>query len=1020
MRKNHYLQTLCLFLLFCLAPIVASGQSISVQGTVTDATGEPVLGANVTEPGTTNGVITDLDGKYVISVSSKGKLNFSYIGYQAQLIDVAGRNRIDIVLQEDTQVLEEVVVIGYGTQRKEAVTGSVASMKGEVLREVQTGNISSALAGRVAGVDMSQTSSKPGASMQIRIRGTRSLNASNDPLVVLDGIPFAGSLSDINPNDIKSLDILKDASSTAIYGSRGANGVIMVTTNKGYTEQKVQVSYNGYFGFKNAQEFPMMTGDELSKLRATAGKYTNGLDEKDGTNTDWQDLFYQTGIATSHDVTVSGGAKTNNYSFGIGYFNDKGVVPTQQYNRITMRGSLDQEVGKYIKIGFVTNDNYNVTEGGQIGLYNVLSASPLISPRNDDGTIRKIGKAATDDQVFITRDIINEYDDLWVQRDKAFASYNNLYTDVKIPGIDGLTYRFNLGLNFRVKNGGSFAGQGVNSTNAEQTSSASINNELTTNWTVENLLTYDRVFNSKHRLNVVGMYSAEQTTYNRSHVAARDIPAGYFQYYNLGHANGEITVNPSNQNYWQSGLTSWMGRAMYSYDDRYMASVAFRADASSRLAPGHQWHTYPAVSLGWNITRESFWEDNISNVDQLKLRVGYGETSNQSIDPYKTLGLLSTRPYNTGPDEYVTGYYVSELPNTNLGWEYSRTYNFGLDFSIMNRRISGTFEYYIQNTKDVLLNVSLPSTSGVGSYMANIGETQNKGFEISLNGVIIENANGWSWDAGINFYVNRNKLTALASGAEKDESNWWFVGSPINVIFDYEKIGLWQESEKAAMDINEPGGNAGMIKVKYNGEYDANGLPTRSIGPADRQIISLEPNFLGGFNTRVAYKDIDLSIVGAFQNGGKLVSTLYSTSGYLNMLSGRRGNVSVDYWSPENTGADYPKPGGVETSDNPKYGSTLAYFDATHLSIRTMTLGYSLPKNLLKRFGVSSFRVYASAQNPFVFFSPYYKESGMNPETNSYGNENQAVTTNLKRNILIVGTNSPSTRNYLFGINLTF
>ena len=1020
MKKNHYLQTLCLFMFLCFMPVLALGQSITVKGTVTDATGESIIGAIVRESGTSNGAATDANGNYSINVSPQSQLNFSYIGYQTQLVDVAGRTQINITLLEDTKMLEEVVVVGYGTQRREAVTGSVASMRGDVLREVQTGNISSALAGRVAGVDMSQTSSRPGASMQIRIRGTRSLNASNDPLVVLDGIPFAGSLADINPNDIKTLDILKDASSTAIYGSRGANGVIMVTTHKGYTEQKARVSYNGYFGFKNAQKYPMMNGQELSDLREAAGKYTNGLDEIAGTNTDWQDLFYQTGIATSHDINVSGGSQTNNYSVGVGYFSDKGVVPTQQYSRITLRGALDQEIGKYIKIGFVSNNNFNTTEGGQIGLYNVLSASPLISPKNDDGTLRRIGKAATDDQTFITRDIINQYGDLWVQEDEAFASYNNVYGDVKIPGIEGLSYRVNLGLNFRVRNGGSFTGQGVNSTNAGQTSSAAISNERTKNWTIENLLTYDRVFNSIHRLNVVGMYSAEQTTFNKSRLAARDIPAGYFQYYNLGQANGEITVNPNDQDYWQSGLMSWMGRAMYSYDDKYMASVAFRSDASSRLAPGHKWHTYPAVSVGWNITRESFWEGFLSTVDQLKLRVGYGETSNQSINPYKTLGLLSTRPYNFGSDEYVTGYYVSELPNTNLGWEYSRTYNFGLDFSILNRRISGTLEYYIQNTKDVLLNVSLPSTSGVGSYMANIGETQNKGFELSLNGVIVENSNGWSWDAGINLYSNRNKLIALASGAKRDESNWWFVGSPINVIFDYEKIGLWQENEKAAMDINEPGGNAGMIKVKYTGDYDANGLPTRSIGPADRQIISLEPNFLGGFNTRVAYKDIDLSIVGAFQNGGKLVSTLYSTSGYLNMLSGRRGNVSVDYWTPKNTGADFPKPGGVETSDNPKYGSTLAYFDATHLSIRNITLGYNLPKNLLNRFGVSNLRVYASAQNPFVFFSPYYKESGMNPETNSYGNENQANTQNLKRNILVVGTNSPSTRNYLFGINLTF
>jgi TonB-linked SusC/RagA family outer membrane protein len=875
---------------------------------------------------------------------------------------------------------------------------------------------------------MSQTSSKPGASMQIRIRGTRSLNASNDPLVVLDGIPFAGSLSDINPNDIKSLDILKDASSTAIYGSRGSNGVIMVTTNKGYTEQKAQVTYNGYYGIRIAEEYPMMNGQEFATLRKLAGEYSsNGIDESDDVSTNWQDLFYRTGITTSHDVGVSGGGKTNNYSFGLGYYHDQGVVPTQQYNRISLRGSLDQEVGSHIKLGFVTNSTYSLTEGGNIGLYGTLSLSPLANPKNEDGSWKRTVRMINDEQYIYPREVLEGLEDLWVQEDKAFGSYNTVYGEVKIPGIEGLKYRINLGLNFRYGNGGAFRGQGINEINPNTTSSASISNSLTTNWTVENLLTYDRSF-GKHRINVVGMYSAEQTTYNKSAVAARDIPAGYFQYYNLGHAAGEITVNPSNQAYEQSGLISWMGRAMYSYDDRYMASVAFRTDASSRLAPGHKWHTYPAVSLGWNISKEAFWEDFLPTADQLKLRVGYGETSNQSVAPYKTLGLLATRPYNFG-EAYDTGFYVSELPNTNLGWEYSSTYNFGLDFSLLNNRIGGTVEYYIQNTKDVLLSVSLPQTAGVGSYMANIGETQNKGFEISLNGVILDNVNGWTWDAGINLYSNRNKLIALTSGNkerrdddedEKDESNWWFVGHPIDVIYDYEKIGLWQESEEAARAIAEPGGNAGMIKVKYTGEYDANGLPIRAIGPDDRQIISLEPDFQGGFNTRVAYRNFDLGIVGAYKSGGTLISTLYSSTGYLNMMTGRRGNVKIDYWTPDNTGAKYPKPGGIEQSDNPKYGSTLGYFDASYLKIRTITLGYNVPREWLKRYAISNLRLYATVQNPFVFFSPYYDESGSDPEPNSYGDENQAVTTSLKSRLLIIGTNSPNSTNYLVGLNLTF
>ncbi|SHG39815.1 SusC/RagA family TonB-linked outer membrane protein [Dysgonomonas macrotermitis] len=1004
--------------LLCLMSVCASAQNIVIKGVVKDTNGEPIIGASVSQKGTTNGIISDIDGNFSLNVPRNAMLVVSYIGYVSQEILVNGQPSLTVVLEEDTKVLGDVVVIGYGTQRKEAVTGSVASIRGDDIRQIQTGNFSSALQGRVAGVEMQQTSSKPGSSMQIRIRGIRSLNASNDPLIVLDGIPFAGSISDINPSDIKSLDILKDASATAIYGSRGANGVMIITTHKGYKDQKAQVIYNGYYGIKIAKKYPMMNGEEFLALRKAANKFQTMHDETEDTSTDWQELLYQTGITTSHDINVTGGGKTNNYSFSTGYFNEQGVIPTQAYTRLSLRGSLDQEVGKYIKVGFVTNSTYNVTEGGQLGLYGSLSRSPLINPYNEDGTLKRVVSTQQDANAFvITKSVIEDLADHWLQQNKAFGSYNNIYGEVKAPWVEGLKYRINLGLNFRMGNNGAFTGQGVNNGLETNPSTASIGNSLTTSWVMENMLTYDRTF-GKHSINAVGMYSAEQTTYNRSAVSARDIPAEYFQYYNLGHAAGEITVNPSNQDYQQYGLMSYMGRVMYGYDDRYMVSVTFRADGSSRLAKGHQWHTYPAVSLGWNLHEENFME-GFKWLDQAKLRVGYGETSNQAVDPYKTLGLLATRPYNFGNDDYATGYYVSELPNTNLGWEYSQTWNYGLDFSLLNRRIYGTFEYYVQNTKDVLLSVSLPGTAGVGSYMANIGATQNKGWELSLNGVIFENKNGWSWDAGINLYSNRNKLVSLASGAERDEANWWFVGHPIDVVYDYEKVGLWQESEEAARKIAEPDGNAGMIKVKYTGDYDANGLPTRAIGTQDRQIISMEPKWQGGFNTRVAYKDFDLSIVGAFKSGGILISTLYGNTSNFNNLTGRLGNVKVDYWTPENTGAKYPKPGGVG-GDYAKYGSTLGRFDASYLKIRTITLGYNVPKSFTNKCGISNLRFYATVQNPFVFFSPYYDESGCDPEPNSYGNENQAMTNQLKSRLLVVGSNAPNTTNYMFGLNLTF
>jgi TonB-linked SusC/RagA family outer membrane protein len=994
-------------------------QQSAITGTVTDATGETLPGVNVVIKGSNVGVVTNVSGQFSINVPDKAAvLVFSSVGFATQEITVGDQRQITVTLAEAATSIEEVVVIGYGTQRKEAVTGSVASIGGDVMREVPSANISQALQGRVAGVDMTQTSSKPGAEMQIRIRGMRSLNASNDPLIVLDGIPFAGSIGDINPNDIKTLDILKDASATAIYGSRGANGVILISTNRGYVEQKATVSYNGYYGVKTVfAPYPMMDGPSFVKLRQAAGRYNNSLDESDDVNTDWQELLYRTGMVTSHDIGVSGGSTKGSYNFGTGYYKDEAVLPGQDYNRFSLRAAIDQEVGIF-RFGLTSNNNYSITNGSNLGVYNTLSASPIVDPWNADGTWKTRFNMPLDNNNFAySKEVIEGLGNSWIDQSKTFGSYNMLYGEVKIPGVEGLKFRTNLGLNFRMSNGGSYTGEGIFNSSATNPSSASVSNTLTTNWASENMLTYDRIFADKHQINVIGMYSAEQTHYNRSYMAARDIPADQFQYYNLGRADGEITVNPSEQDYRLSGLMSWMGRVMYSYDSRYMISATLRSDASSRLAPGHQRHTYPAISAGWNIKKESFM-DNVDIVDALKFRVGYGQTSNQSIDPYATLGLLNTRPYNFG-GTYATGYYVSSLPNPNLGWEYSETWNFGLDFSLLNNRLSGTLEYYSQSTKDVLLNVNLPSSSGVTSYMANIGETENKGFEMSLNGVILDNYNGWSWDAGVNFYVNRNKLVSLASGQERDETNWWFVGHPIDVIYDYEKIGIWQDTDPH-LAVLEPGGNVGMIKVQYNGEYDANGVPTRRIGTADRIPIDVEPNFQGGFNTRLAYKGIDLSIVGAFKSGGKLISTLYTRSGYLNMLSGRRGNVEVDYWMPDNTGAKYPFPGGLVDGDAPKYGSTLGYFDASYLKIRTITLGYNFTPKLTKKVGVDRLRVYFTVQNPFVLFSPYHDESGMDPETNSYGNQNQAVESAYQSRLLVIGTNSPATRNYLFGLNLTF
>ncbi len=998
--------------------------TMKVEGNVSDASG-PLIGATVKEKGGSgNGTVTDIDGNFSLTVTRGATLEVSYVGYITQ--EVRAASRLNIVLKEDSHRMNEVVVIGYGSQRRENVTGSVANIGGEKLNQVASTNAAQALQGRIAGVQMTQTSSQPGAEMQIRIRGQRSLNASNDPLIVLDGIPFMGNLSDINPTDIKSMDILKDASATAIYGSRGANGVIIITTTKGMQGSPTRVSYNAYAGIKKVfHQYPMMNTEKYMKMREYAGLYTNSLDEDENVDTNWQDLFLKTGFTQSHDVSVVGGTTGGSYSFGASYYHDEAVVPTQGYTRYNLRGNFDQSLGKYLRLGLSTNTSYRETSGMNVGMYGVLSKTPMIDPYDADGQLKRTVDMPLDGGQYVwTKDRLEDLDESYINENKGVGSYNTIFAEVKCPWVEGLSYRINIGLNYRTAKTGTFTGTGIGSSNANQPNSASVLQTITKNWAIENILSYDRTFNEKHQFNFTGLYSAEKTMYEQNYMSGRDIPAEYFQYFQMGAAQQDLAVNPGSQDYWHSMLVSWMGRIIYTYDNKYMISAAFRSDASSRLAKGHRWHTYPAVSIGWNIANENFMQ-SLSWIDNLKLRLGYGETSNQSISPYSTLGALSTKYYNYGSN-MATGYYVSTLPNPELGWEYSSTWNFGLDYSLFNGRLYGTIEYYIQNTHDLLLSVNLPPTSGVGSYMANVGKTRNRGFEFSVNGVILDNYKGWTWEAGLNLYANRNKLVELASGAEQDVANRWFVGHPIDVIYDYKKIGLWQAGEEDLLEILEPGGNIGMIKVEYTGEYDENGKPVRQINTDDRQVIDMEPSLMGGFNTSLSWKNFDLNIIGAFQVGGKLISAIHSSNGYLNMLNGRRGQLDVDYWTEENTGAKYPKPGGMSSNDNPLYGSTLGYFSGSYLKIRTITLGYNFENlKLFRDLGVNRLRAYVTVQNPFVFFSPYNNESGLDPETNSLSDNGGTMAVTMDgykgaHKIPVIGYNTPSTRNFLFGVNVTF
>jgi len=1048
-RGNKLLRPFITTALFALLSFFTSHlyaqNTITVRGQVKTESGQPVPNASVVVKGQSKGVACDEAGHFEINAPARGVLVISSVGFNQLEVPVKNQTALSVILTSVASTVNDVIVIGYGTQRKKDVTASIASISGEKVNEVPAVDISRALQGRIAGVEMSQTSSKPGSGMQIRIRGARSLNASNDPLVVLDGIPFPGYLNDISPSEIKSIDILKDASATAIYGSRGANGVILVTTNKGAAGAKAHITYSGYAGLKKIWgEYPMMNGPEYVALRkannATPGAsiHLNTLDENDSVNTNWQKLFFQTGYVTNQDLSITGGSEKGNYSIGFTYFKDQAVIPLQYYERYTIRTSLEQRVGNFFRVGLVTNNYYAKLHDQNISPYAMLNLTPIINPRNPDGSWKSTVNINTSGpQWAYTAHALNALGDAYIDLTRSYSSYNSIYGKLKIPGVEGLRYRANIGLNFHQHDYGTYTGTGVFSGTPTNASSASISNTKAVGYTIENLLMYDRTFAGKHNVSAVGLYSVEQNTNWYSSASATHLPSDAFQFYNLSYVladqNGTSTVG--NGTYSQTGLLSYMGRVMYTYDNRYMLSASFRSDASSVLAPGHQYHSYPAISAGWNMKNEKFLS-NTAFINALKLRVGYGQTSNQAINPYQTLGALSTSPYNFGPSGYAMGYYVTQLPNPTLGWEFSKTWNYGVDFSVLNNRLSGTVEYYTINTSNVLLSVGLPTTSGVSSYVANIGATQNKGIELSLNGTILDNYHGWTWEVGVNIYRNRNKLVNLYSGKPYDKGNLWFPGHPIDVIYDYKKIGLisYADSSSGYMQAAYPGGNVGMIKVAYNMKdtslHFTNGVPSRknqagtALDNDDRQIYDVQPDFEGGFNTRVAYKGFELGITGVFKSGGLLVSTLYSSFGYLNNLNTRSGNnVKVEYWTPTNNHANdfntfAPRPGGVG-GDNPAYGSTLGYFSASYLKIRTMTLGYNFDQKWMKTLGAQRIRIYCTLENPFVFFSPYTKMSHMDPETNSYGDQNSAVQAAPHR-ILTIGTNTPSTRNFLFGLNVTF
>ena len=860
-----------LLLLLCSSLLSAALYAQNtIKGTVTDEKGEALIGATVRAKSTSKGAVsTDLNGKFSITVpANETAIQVIYLGYITKKISVTAQTlNLKVVMTSNTKALTEVVVIGYGTQKKTDVTGSIVSVTGNALREVPVANVQQALQGRAAGVEVQAVGTRPGASAQIRIRGDRSITAGNDPLFVVDGIPYSGNLNDINPDDIASIDVLKDASATAIYGSRGANGVILVTTKRGTTGD-TRVSLSSYYGLTTVtSKYKVYNADQYRALRDYS-IYTQGYTTDElqgiatGRNTDWQDLLYQNGYTTDHNLTISGGGEKSQYSVGGGYFKQTTVLPGQDFSRGTMRVTVDCTPNTRLKVGFNSLLNYNITHGSQFptNVFPLLTLSPLSSPYNPDGSIN-IKPAGNADDLNTTYNplLLRSNPDASVDVVRRFHSFNSLYGEVKIA--DGLKYRLNVGLDFQQEEGDQFAG-----TNSYfrpgSYNYASVNNSSTTKYSLDNLLTYDKTFAKKHRVNVTALFGYEQEQSHSTYVRKDSITADFVQFYNLGLSS--VTPAPIlSGSEATSTLLAMMLRANYVYDDKYMITLTGRTDGSSRLGEGNKYKSYPAISTGWIISKEKFME-RFPIISNLKLRAGWGISANQGINPYQTLGGLSSvnssipgNPqvrYNYGTT-VVNGYYISRIVDPNLDWEYTSTTNLGLDLGILNDRITASVEYYAANTTKLLYGVALPPTSGITDpYLTNVGNVKNNGMEFAISSQNIVNPKGgFNWSTDLNFFFNRNKLVSLNGSVTQVIASQLFVGQPLSAIYDYNKLGIWQLNEAA--QAAKYGFVPGQLKLEdHNGDgkLDVN----------DKYVIgSAQAKIQGGMTNRFTYKGLGCTVV---------------------------------------------------------------------------------------------------------------------------------------------------------------
>ena len=1006
----------------CLSIQVAQAQNRTVSGKVSDTGGSPLPGVSVTVKGTTQGSITDSDGKFSIqSAKSNAVLVFSYIGYKAIEVNVGGKTTLDVSLEEDAAALGEVIVVGYGSQKKSQTTGAISQVSAKQIQEMPITSLGQAMQGRVAGVDVSQSGSRPGAVPKILIRGRRSFNAGNDPLYVVDGIPLSAGYEDLNPSDVQSMEVLKDATATAIYGARGANGVVLVTTKRGAVKGKTTVSFDTYGGVSKAlDKIQLFSGPEFLEYVREAYRATNlykdangnpvptgvgdaAADAKvavlggdpavargiaNGTNTDWQDLLLRNGVMQNHSLGIQGGNDKTQFYISGGYFQDKGITEGLDYTRMSLRVNIDHTVNSHLKVGISSYTMYSIRNGENLNPYGMtIQQNPLARPYDDNG---KIIFSPTNDAL-LTNPLAEIVPGAQIDETKKYRLFNSLYAEVKI--IEGLKYRVNFGPDFTISRWGRFIGAATNARKMGDPQ-ATIRNNNGFNWTLENILSYNKTFKGKHNLGLTAVHSIQKDNFETFRTEVQGVPAETQEFYNVGNASSVLLVG--------SGLTEWtinsyMARVNYDFNDKYLLTATLRRDGSSRFGTNTKYGNFPGIALGWNISNEPFMKQ-ITWLDLLKLRVGYGVVGNQGVAPYQTQGQLARTAYAWG-SVAAFGYRPGTIGNPDLKWESSATANIGLDFSFLRGRIQGSLELYETNTTDLLLSDQLPGSIGFGSVTRNVGQTRNKGIELGFTTVNVNTPGGFKWTTDFTFTKNKEEIVSLYNGKIDDLGNRWFIGQPLNTYFDFKKVGIWQANEA---DLAKSfGSEVGQIKVQ---DTDRDG----KITAADRVRLGSDiPNFSAGFTTRFEYKGFDLSAFLFGRFGNMIVSGFHQNR---NQLAGRYQQIKVDYWTPNNPTNEFPRP--KSTQEFPVYNTTLIYYDGTFVKIRNINFGYTFSPKIAKKMGMESLRVFTSIQQPKIWSKYRDKYNGIDPEATITSEGNG--TTSVSENVV------PATSVTTFGLNVRF